>query len=124
MRRVSKYNLFQKRKDGSRLAYNAISGALAVMSEENYQTYRRIERKISTDSAPVFEPEEQELLKQLEYASFVYSGDYDEIDKLYFIHHASRYDESNVGLVIAPTITGMVFQQRLLKHEQKWAMPE
>jgi uncharacterized protein len=104
MIRISRYNFFQERPDGSLLAYNAISGALAVMTEENFNAYRRIEEKVRQDPNPVFDSQERDLLKQLEYASFVYTGDYDEIDKLYFMHHAARFDDANVGLVIAPTM--------------------
>lgn len=104
MLRVSRYNFFKKREDGSHLAYNGITGALAVMTEENFGLYKRIESKIKSGSDSDFDPQELELLKQLKYANFVYSGDYDEVDKLYFIHHAARFDDANVGLVIAPTM--------------------
>jgi uncharacterized protein len=104
MLKLSKYNFFQKRSDGSFLAYNGISGALAIMTPENFEVYRRISEKLSNGPEPTFDAQEQELLKQLEYANFAYEGGYDEVDKLYFIHHASRFDDANVGLVIAPTM--------------------
>jgi uncharacterized protein len=104
MIKLSRYNFFQKRDDGTILAYNATSGALAVMTPENYDVYQSIEQKLKSGPEPTFDPAEQQLLKQLEYANFVYSGDYDEIDRLYFIHHAARFDDANIGLVMAPTM--------------------
>ncbi len=104
MVKLSNYNHFQERPDGSYLAYNAISGALAIMTKENYGVYNSIKRKLNENSNPDLTVEEKELYKQLEYANFIYSGDYDELDRLYFMHHLARYDSSSVGLVLAPTM--------------------
>jgi uncharacterized protein len=104
MTKISKYNFFQKRSDGSFLAYNAISGALAMMTEENFAVYKNIERKLIYDPEPSFDSEEQELLRKLEYASFAHPGNYDELDRLYFMHHLARFENSSIGFILAPTM--------------------
>lgn len=104
MAKLSRYNHFQEWRDGFHIAYNALSGAVAVMPGDNYAAYKRIERKLASEPDPSFTPEEQELLKQLEYASFVYPGSYDERDELNFTHNISRYDSRSLGFVMAPTM--------------------
>ena len=104
MSKVSRYNHFQLWQDGYYIAYNARSGAVALMTEENYATYRRIAEKLAASPSPELSASEQELLKQLEYGRFVYADDSDEYEAIKFQHNLSRYDQSTLGLVVAPTM--------------------
>lgn len=104
MSKLSRYNHFQRWRDGNYIAYNAFSGAVALMTEENFQIYNDIEKKLSVDKNPVYTDKEQELVKQLEYGKFLVSDEMDEIRALNFQHNLDRYDRSRLGLVLAPTL--------------------
>jgi uncharacterized protein len=104
MPKLSLYNHFQKRPDGSWLAYNARTGAMAIMSAENYAHYQQICGKLSQNGGAQFTSEEQELLKQLEYGKFVFPEQFDELEFLKLQHNQARYGDRNLGLVIAPTM--------------------
>jgi uncharacterized protein len=104
MLRVSKYNHFQPWENGYIIAYNARSGAVGLMTNDNYAMYLKIAEKLAADGDSGMTPEEQTLLNQLSYGSFVYSEDIEEIDGLRFQHNLARYDTSELGLTIAPTM--------------------
>jgi uncharacterized protein len=105
MRQVSNYNHFQYWRDGFYIAFNARTGAVALMTEDNYQTYRSLVGKIGCDNgSSSFDSAEQELLKQLEHGRFINAEDCDEFTTLRFQHNLSRYDLTKLGLVIAPTL--------------------
>lgn len=104
MARASSFNHFFPWRDGHYLAYNANSGAMAVMTAENYAIYRKLTGQIAGQDSVELTPGEQELLKQLEYGRFVYTGDAAEYEWLKFSHRKARFDASSLGLVIAPTM--------------------
>ncbi len=104
-KKLSRYNHFQPWQGGYHIAYNALSGALAVMTEENYRAYNQIADKInSTNGHSTFDEGEQELLKQLEFGRFAYSAENDELDSIKFTNNLHRYDQTSLGLTIAPTM--------------------
>jgi len=74
------------------------------MTDENFQVYKDIVKKLSADQNPTFTDKEQELVKQLEYGKFMCSDEMDEIRALNFQHNLDRYDRTALGLVIAPTL--------------------
>jgi len=100
--KLSLFNHFQPCGDGSHLAFNSASGALALMTSENYATYHRLATKL--DDGAALEPAEQELLTQLQYGQFAVDNGLDELDRLRFRHRKTRYDWTALGLVIAPTM--------------------
>ena len=104
MSKVSAYNHFQPWRDGYYIAYNAFSGAVALMTEENYAAYKRLVDKLGAASPPELTEDESALLKQLEYGRFVNRGEAAEIDWIRMQHNLARYDQSTLGLVIAPTM--------------------
>jgi len=104
MPKKSLYNHFQRFNDDYYIAYNARSGAVALMTPENFDLYSRMMEKLSQHPAAEFSDEESELLKQLEYGKFVCRPDFDEQRALQFEHHLGKYGQSMVGLVIAPTM--------------------
>jgi uncharacterized protein len=105
MTRISRYNHFQQWRDGYYIAYNAYSGAVALMTAENYETYCRLtETMNSANGESSLTASEQELLKQLEYGRFVVAAGRDEFAAVKLQHGLDRYDQTTLGLVIAPTM--------------------
>lgn len=105
MTKISRYNHFQAWRDGYYIAYNACSGAVALMTTENYETYCRLAERIgSNNDGWALSEAEQVLLKQLEYGRFVNPDQRDEFAAVKFQHGLDRYDQTTLGLVIAPTM--------------------
>lgn len=104
MYKVSQFNHFQSWVNGNYLAYNALSGAVGLMTEENYTVLNSILEKLSSSSEPDFSPEESHLIQQLQYGRFIYPAFDDELKTLGFQHQMARYDRTSLGLAIAPTM--------------------
>ena len=104
MPKISQYNHFSPWRDGYYLAYNAISGALGLMTSENYSMYRELLNKLSNGSTPPLTDKEKELLEQLQYGRFVVDDPIPEFDSLKFRYRKARFDNKSLGLVIAPTM--------------------
>ncbi len=104
MSKLSQYNHFQPWRDGYHIAYNALSGAVALMTDENFEVYRRISEKLASNSKPELSDQEKELFKQLEYGRFICKDHVDEVEALRFRHNLDRYNQSTLGLVLAPTL--------------------
>ena len=103
MPKKSRYNHFQRWNDDYFIAYNARSGAVALMTPEHYGLYESIISKLDADK-PKYTEAEKELLKKLEYGKYVCDNDYDEYAALHFSHNVARYGHSTLALVIAPTM--------------------
>ncbi len=105
MTKISRYNHFQPWRNGHYIAFNARSGAVAVMTAENYEAYQTLANKLlqSEGSAPLTDSESQ-LLGQLEYGRFAYPDGQEEQDSIRFTHQMDRYDMTALGLVVAPTM--------------------
>lgn len=101
---LSRYNHFYPWRDGYYLAFNARSGAVALMTSENYALLQHLGPKLGNGSADSLTSEEQALLKQLDYGLFVHADTLDELEHLKFEHRRVRYDDSTLGMVIAPTM--------------------
>jgi uncharacterized protein len=104
MSKLSRFNHFQPWRDGYHIAYNAMSGAVALMTDENFEVYHRIAEKLASGTEPDFTDQEKELFKQLEYGHFLRKDTVDEIESLKFRHNMDRYDRTVLGLVLAPTL--------------------
>jgi uncharacterized protein len=104
MPKLSRFNHFQRWQEGYYLAFNAVSGALAMMTSENYATYQQLEKKLSNGSQGNLDTQEEELLVQLKYGNFVVDSDLPELDWLKFRYRKLRYDPTSLGLIIAPTM--------------------
>jgi uncharacterized protein len=101
---LSRYNHFYPWRDGYYLAFNARSGAVALMTGDNYAMLQQLGPKLVNGSTDGLSSDEQALLKQLDYGMFVHADTLDEIEHLKFEHRRIRYDDSTLGLVIAPTM--------------------
>lgn len=105
MNRISRFNHFHRWHNGYYIAYNACSGAVAAMTEENFRAYRSLSEKISQlNGETELTGAERELLKQLAHGRFVYPSDRAEFDAVKFTHNINRYDLTTLGLTIAPTL--------------------
>ncbi len=104
MAKASKYNHFQPWQNGYYIAYNARTGAVAMMTSENYAMYQTILEKIQPDSNGNLTDDEQQLLQQLQYGQFIIPDHFDEFQAIKFNHNLDRYDRTRLGLVIAPTL--------------------
>jgi len=103
MSRLSEFNYFQTRPDGHTIACNFLSGALALMTPENYAVFKSIAEKMKASDDPDFAGAERELVDQLVYGGFIYNGD-DELYNLSFTHLMNRFNQKSLGLNIAPTM--------------------
>ncbi len=104
MSKKSLYNHFQRYDDEHLLAYNARSGAVALMTMENFDLYGRMLEKLAANPDVPLSEEESKLLEQLKYGKYVCDQDFDELRALKFEHYLGRYGRSTLGLVIAPTM--------------------
>lgn len=105
MSKISRYNHFQQWQGGYRIAFNAFTGALALMTEANFATYQNLAARFSNgNSVAGLTDAEQELLQQLEHGRFVYPDGSDELQTLKFVHGSARYDRAALALIVAPTL--------------------
>lgn len=100
----SRFNYFGPWHNGYYLAYNARSGALAVLTADNYAQLQSVLRKIADLQTDRLTDEEQQLLQQLQYGSFVQPADPPELEYLKFECHNARFDRSTLTLVLSPTM--------------------
>ncbi len=104
MLRVSQFNRFQPWQGGYYLAFNAATGAMAMMTSENFAAYQKIAEALADGRADLLGDSEKELLGQLQFGRFVFDSDVPEMDWLKFRSRKARFDTSTLALVIAPTM--------------------
>ncbi len=104
MPKLSRFNHVLPWREGNFLAFNAITGALGVLTSEKYDVYQRLVAKLTNESSKNLDQEEQELLGHLQYGHFVVDKDQPEMDWLKFRYRKSRYDSTSLGLIVAPTM--------------------
>ena len=93
----SKYNVLIPLKKERILAYNSLTGSLALWDKEDTMGYCDIiEGKFSDKSA--------ETLKQLLSCGYIVNKDFDELFDLEKKYRMHRYDRSSMILTIAPTM--------------------
>ena len=100
---LSRYNHFQPWIDGYYIAFNARTGAVALMTKENYNLLGDLAGKLESGSSN-FSDEESKLLKQLQHGKFVCPDGTDEYAAIKFRHNIDRYNQLTLGLVLAPTM--------------------
>ncbi len=101
---ISRYNHIHPLRDGNCLAFNALTGAVGMMTAENFAVYERLCVMLSDGQPVQLTEEEKLLLSQLGYGGFVTEADGSELERLKFRYRDSRYDMSSLGLVVAPTM--------------------
>ena len=123
MYKLSRYNQFQRWQNGYHIAYNARSGAVALMTEDNFRMYRAIGDKLHNGGPPELTPEEQVLLEQLVYGRFAYPAEYDELEAVKFSHNLNRYERNGLGLIVAPTMNCNMACEYCFEENKKGKMP-
>ena len=101
---ISRFNHMQRLHDGNYLAFNAATGAVGLMTSENFAVYEQLCGKLSNGRPMALTDEEQVLLGQLSYGGFVKDDGVSECEDLKFRYRDSRYETTSLGLVIAPTM--------------------
>ena len=104
MPKPSRYNHFQRWDNGFYLAYNASSGAVGLMTEQQHRDYENLLQQLGRADAADITPEQRALIDNLSYGSFLRPDHVDEVGAIRFDHNRARYDQSSLGLVIAPTM--------------------
>ncbi len=100
--KASKYNFFFDAPDGTHLAFNAMSGGFAKITESNYPIIQRILHKPNS-----FRPDseiDQELWNALLNGLFLVEKERDELAILKVRNRTARFNTSTLGLTIAPTL--------------------
>jgi len=124
MSKVSRYNHVQPWGDEYFIAYNAFTGAVALLTHDNYKVYNSVIDKLNSPAEPVFSNPENELLKQMDFAGFVHADHYSQQEELKFLHHFARYGGAAVGLVIAPTMACNMACEYCFEGNKKGRMSE
>ena len=94
--KLSKYNFFLKSdKQDEYIAYNSLSGALALLESENYN--KIIEHKNSLNNI------NDELIKSLKEGGFIIEDSFDELQFISLGMNREKYSDRHLGLTIAPT---------------------
>lgn len=104
MPKPSIYTHIQPWREGYSIAYNARTGALALLTDDNRAVYRRVVEKLEAGQGDSLDTEERELLGQLKYGGFAVEDTFDEFSEVKFNHNCARYDRSVLGLTLAPTL--------------------
>ncbi len=104
MSKLSSYNHFFPWRNSTYLAYNARSGAVGLMTRENYDAFQALAGKLAESPSVPLSADEQTLLTQLEHGLFVHPDELSELDWLKFVHHKARFDSESLGFVLAPTM--------------------
>lgn len=95
----SYYNFFFEAKDGTHLAFNALSGGFAIIKDENYGKVMEIMANPNKVSG-----EGQKLLNGIVKGRFIISEDTNEIDILKVRNWSARFNNRLLNLTIAPTL--------------------
>lgn len=104
MPKPSRYNHFQRWSDEHYVAFNARSGAVALMTDDNYSSYLKIVEHLKSSDESTLTDDEKKLLEQLKHGQFMCPDDFDELRSMQFQHGMVRFNTSELGLVIAPTL--------------------
>jgi uncharacterized protein len=100
--KTSNYNFFFNAKDGTHLAFNAMSGGFAKITASNYPVVQRMLRK-PNNYKPATEAE-KELWNALLNGQFIIEQGQDELEVLKVRNRLARFGTSTLGLAIAPTL--------------------
>lgn len=98
----SRYNKFVQLGSGSVLAYNALSGALARLTQDQYQNVREFLDHPTGVLGPL--NEQNSYVSFLLEGRFVVDDDVDEVDILKTRNLVGRFTQDKLGVTIMPTL--------------------
>lgn len=100
----SRYNHFQEWPGGGYIAYNSLSGTIAILSDAEIALYNRLATRQFDPEQIALTPSEQEYIQYLHDCRFLRRADCDEIDYLRLQHGLDKYDRTLLNMSIAPTM--------------------
>lgn len=95
---TSRYTITVPLHRGRRLAYNSLSGSMAIWEAEESRAYDALADKGAAVELP------GEILTAMEYGGFIVREDIDELSVLRGIYEQSRFNPNVMTLTIAPTL--------------------
>ncbi|MEW6455223.1 MAG: radical SAM protein [Acidobacteriota bacterium] len=98
----SRYNFFFDSEDGNKLAFNAYTTALALMSKEELEIAQEILK--APDNFRFNSKKKRELRDNLKKGGFLIEEEDDEFEALKVRNRTDRFSTSNFGLTIVPTL--------------------
>ncbi|MCX7749834.1 MAG: radical SAM/SPASM domain Clo7bot peptide maturase [Clostridia bacterium] len=98
--KASKYNKIWKMEDGANIAFNYMTCALAEVDEDFINILNQIEN-IRYDE---LEDEKKKLVDDMLYGNFIIKDNIDELSIIKYRHYAGKFNDSALGLTIAPTL--------------------
>jgi uncharacterized protein len=97
--KISNYNFFYDYEADSKvLAYNSRTGALALMENEKYDSFKQFMNNEDMNAL------DDQFIKDLEYGGFILNKDVNELDLVKMKLMSERYSSRHLGLTIATTI--------------------
>jgi uncharacterized protein len=100
--KVSRYNNFFEADDGTKLAYNCMTGGLATLTE---QKYRQVKEILADPKKYKFNTKaKKELREKLLKGGFLIEDEVDEMNILKVRNRSSRFDPNHLKLTILPTL--------------------
>lgn len=96
--KLSRYN-FLKQFDGATVFFNAVTCALAVVDENFLRVIEDVKNNCYDEKKY-----SQKLVSDMKISGCLVEDDVDELERLEFFRNLSKYDMTNLGLTIAPTL--------------------
>ena len=96
--KLSRYNILRKYEDTT-VFFNATTCALAVVDDNFLAVLDDIENNAYDESKY-----DKELIENMKISGCIIDDDIDEIEQLEFFRNLSKYDKTNFGLTVAPTL--------------------
>jgi uncharacterized protein len=99
--KASKYNMFWNLEDGTKIAFNSLTCALAEINSD----FLEIIDNIDSIQLENLEPEKKKLIDDMFLGNFICDDNFDEVKILKWRHYAGKFDNSgSLELVLAPTL--------------------
>lgn len=116
--KLSNYN-FLKNYDGVNVFFNAKTCALAIVNDEFLQVYTDIENGLFDENKY-----SQALLSDMKLSGCILEDDINELHTFEYYRNMQKYDNTNLGLTIAPTLDCNFRCTYCFENHQKGLMSE
>ncbi len=98
--KASKYNMFWTLEDGTKIAFNSMTCALAEIDDNFMEVLDNIEN-INMDE---LNDEKKKLVEDMLMGNFIIKDSFDELKVIKYRHFAGKFNSDALGLTIAPTL--------------------
>ncbi|OPZ85180.1 MAG: hypothetical protein BWY74_03989 [Firmicutes bacterium ADurb.Bin419] len=99
--KISKYNMFWKLEDGTNIAFNSMTCALAEINEDFMEVLNNIEN-INYEE---LNGEKKELVDNMLLGNYILKDSFDELKVIKYRHYSGKFNQDSLGLTIAPTLS-------------------